>query len=145
MALHSLTLYDYSDRELLHIVHEVAEENGGSASSLDIAVALGIDAKRKTQSVGSRMAALRRYEAVENVSERGIAMWRLTPVGEVLAFGEPRAAQAKAIEGSKLEELLLLVRQMGERQRNAPATARHLLRREYQRSSGMVYPRRNSQ
>lgn len=135
MALHSLTLFDYSDRELLHIVHEAAEENGGTATSAYIAQALGIDSKRKAQSVGSRLAALRRYEAVENVSEKGVAQWRLTPVGEALAFGKPRVSQMQIIDRARLEELLLMVREMAQRQRDAPDTARHLLRREWQRTT----------
>lgn len=130
-----LRLLDYSDRELLIMVHEVAQEHGGSAPSAEIATALGLTEKERTSSVGSRMAAMRRFGVVEKIPKRNPSEWSLTTLGEALAFGTARKAQLQAIDGSKPEELLLMVREMGKRQYNEAEGARHLIRREWLRST----------
>lgn len=131
-----LTLLDYSDRELLHIVHEVAEEHGGSAPSMEIALALGLNEKEKAQSVGSRLMWLRRFGAVERVPGRNPAEWMLTEPGRSLAFGTARKSQLNAVNDAAPEQLLLIVREIGTLQREVHGeTARNLIRREWYRSS----------
>jgi hypothetical protein len=130
-----LTLFDYSDRELLIKVHEVAEENGGSTNSRVLAEGLGLTEKERAQSVGSRMMWLRRFGVVEKAIDREPAEWRLTALGETLAFGSARKAQLMAIDRANDNELLLMMREMGQRQFDAPEGARHLIRREWTRSS----------
>lgn len=130
-----LTLFDYSDRELLIKVYEVTQEHGGSAPSAEIAEALGLTEKERTSSVGSRMAAMRRFGLADRAPERTPAEWMLTSLGEAMAFGTARKAQLQAIENSKPEEVLLMIREMGKRQHSTPDAARHMIRREWVRSS----------
>ena len=130
-----LRLLDYSDRELLIMVHEVAQEHGGSAPSAMIAEALGLTEKERTSSVGSRMMWLRRFGVVEKIPERLPSEWCLTTLGETLAFGEARKSQLAAIDGASPAALLLMIREMGKRQTYEDEGARHLIRREWTRST----------
>ena len=102
---------------------------------VEIATALGLTEKERVSSVGSRMAAMRRFGVVEKVPKRHPSEWLLTPLGETLAFGVARKAQLAAIDGSRPEEVLLMIREIGKRQLLTPDPARHLIRREWMRST----------
>jgi hypothetical protein len=146
--LRSLKLFDYSDRELLQVVNDLCEASAdGWTTSEDIAKQIGIttttvtiDGKQKeshpVQMAGSRMAALKRFGAVYRDDDRpSKAYWRLTPVGEAMAFGKASKAQQRALEEAEPESLLVLTRMLAQRQRGANESARHLVRREWMRET----------
>src|SRR3954462_14187160 len=99
MAIDSVRIEDYSDREFLLIVADVAEDEDGWADSEQVAVRMDLSTRRLAS---SRLSGLRRYGAVEREPVRdehgniryhrnGKPMhtqrWRLTAAGEALAFG----------------------------------------------------------
>ena len=138
VRLASLRLADYSDRELLQMVADVADENGGWASSSQIAQALGMEHDARVNNVGSRMAAMRRFGAVAKHDESYPAQWRLTPIGEIMSFGAPDENTLKIIQKAKPEELLVLTRVLGQRRTGEPEAAAHLIRREWSRAAGLL-------
>lgn len=130
-----LTLLDYSDRELLIIVHEVSQEHGGQAPSMEIANALGMTDKTRAQSVGSRLGRPQMRGVVQRDPKRSPAEWYLTDFGRIMAFGSAKKTQMTAVDNAKPEELLLMIREMGQRQHGVGQAAAHLIRREWTRST----------
>jgi len=132
--LHALTVYDYSDRELLLIIMEICEANDGYADSTQIAEALGVRSEHPKQSVGSRLAVLRRIGAVMKDPEApksANSRWAVTPIGEAVARGRLRATTERTLESMDEGQLLLLTRVLTKRYRGANQTASQLLRREW--------------
>jgi hypothetical protein len=135
MPRSSLRLIDYSDRELLHMVEDLAGPDGW-ADALDLAKALGIEGKRRAACVGSRLAWLRRYGAVEG--ERGpVRMrWQVTEIGHVMIRGELRSRVRNVLEDLDESQVLLVMRALAGRQRSYNNDVRgHLIRREWRHSS----------
>jgi hypothetical protein len=131
-GLAGLTVYDYSDRELLLIVMEICDANEGYASTEQIADALGLTTAHPRNSVGSRMAVLRRLGAIEKDPERpSRSFWTVTAIGEQLANGRVRASTERTLETMSEGDLLLLTRILTRRYQSANPTASHLLRREW--------------
>jgi hypothetical protein len=127
MSIDHLRIEDFSDREFLLIVADIAAEQDGWADSEQVAQLMDLSTRRLAS---SRLSWLRRYGAVEREHVRddtgairyhrnGKAMhtqrWRLTPAGEMLAFGRFRKADEKALERMKDEHLLLITRWLTER------------------------------
>jgi hypothetical protein len=130
-----LRLLDYSDRELLIRVHEVAQEHGGQAPSMEIANALGMSEKSRAQSVGARLGRPQMRGLIQRDPERSPAEWFLTELGIAMAFGSAKTSQMRAVENSKPEEMLLMLREMANHQRLAPEGAQHMFRREWHRAT----------
>jgi hypothetical protein len=130
MARHSLRLFDYSDRELLHVMLDEGEPPEGYIDSHDLATVLGIDAKHPTQHVGVRLGWMRRYGAVER--RDGTSLWRPTAMGRALALGDLSDVQRDIIDGLSSEQMLTLTRTLTNRYRRVGTTAAHLMRREWQ-------------
>lgn len=127
-----LTLYDYSDRELLLMMRDHGNGDGGWVNSADLAEALQIEAKHPGQHVGVRLGWLRRFGAVERREVKGESFWRPTRMGEALASGNLNNQQSKALEGLDVEQLLITTRILTQRYNRAGDTAAHLMRREWQ-------------
>lgn len=140
-ALTALTVYDFSDRELLLIVMEICEGNGnGFATSIEIAEQLGIRSKHPQASVGSRMAMLKRIGAVlknPEVPENKNSEWAVTPLGASLATGRLKASTERAIDNMDEGQLLLLTRKVGQSYSSVNTTAGQLLRREWKTQTGL--------
>jgi hypothetical protein len=130
MARHSLTLYDYSDRELLHMMMDEADGDGW-VSSTDLALVLGIDSKHARMCVSQRLSWLRRYGAVDRHPEES-GIWRLTRTGMAQALGDLSPEQKEVVEGLSAEQMLTLTRSLTNRYRRVGNTAAHLMRREWQ-------------
>src|SRR4051812_28872093 len=109
MALERLTIEDYSDREFLLVLADVADHDGW-ATSEDMAVRLDL-ANKATAS--SRLSWLKRWGAVEKEHERdenGVLRyyadgkprytqrWRLTPAGAALAQGAIKKGQQATLD-----------------------------------------------
>jgi hypothetical protein len=132
--LTALTVYDFSDRELLLIVMEICDANDGYAGSLQIAEALGVKSKSPQSSVGSRMAALKRIGAVMKDPEAPssqVSRWAVTPTGAAIATGRLKASTERTLEAMDEGALLLLTRHLTKRYQGANQTASQLLRREW--------------
>lgn len=122
MAIDSLRIEDYSDREFLLIVADIAASEDGWADSEQVAQRMDLTTRRLAS---SRLSWLRRYGAVEREHARdehgniryhrnGLPMhtqrWRLTSAGEVVAFGKLRKADETALGRLKDEQMLLVTR-----------------------------------
>jgi hypothetical protein len=128
MPLDSLKIEDFSDREFLLIVADVITESGeGWADSDEVARRMDLASRRLAS---SRLAWLRRYGAVEREHVRdehgniryhrnGKPMhtqrWRLTSVGEAVAFGKLRKKDETALGSMGDEQMLLVTRWLTER------------------------------
>jgi hypothetical protein len=109
MSLDRLRIEDFSDREFLLIVADVAAEEDGWADSEQVAQRMDLSTRRLAS---SRLSWLRRYGAVEREHVRDEAgniryhrngkpmhtqRWRLTTAGQAVAFGKLRKADETAL------------------------------------------------
>jgi hypothetical protein len=141
MALESLRITDYSDREFLLVVLDHQGDDGWT-ESLDVAKALGFENRRFA---AQRFAWLFRYGAVEREHERdesgnlrwhksGKPMhtqrWRLTELGEQVALGKLRKGDETALGKLTDAQLPLVTRWLSERSRGDLGMAK-LVQREW--------------
>jgi hypothetical protein len=142
-----LTLLDYSDREFLLLLEDVAEADGW-ADSEELAVRLDLKTRR---SAAQRLSWLARWGAVEKEHARdhtgnlryhrdGKPMytqrWRLTDAGRALAYGEIKARQRQALDRFGDEQLLELTRWLTGRTRDG-GMATKLALREWKHGHGI--------
>jgi predicted ArsR family transcriptional regulator len=136
-----LTIDDYSDRELLLVLEDVADGDGW-ADAQDVADRLDL-AKRAIAS--SRLAWLKRFGAVEREHERDEAgvlrytasgkpvhtqRWRLTAAGRALAHGRLRKRDETTLDSMGDEQMLLVTRWLSQRTVDEGTTAK-LVQREW--------------
>ena len=131
--LTSLRIVDYTDRELLHILNDVANEEGW-ASSEDLAKAIGIkprgdDPRGPRRCVAMRFAWMARYGWVRR--DPSNTMWCLTKDGEDLMSGQLRPALQQSLKEMRAADRVLLMREMTNAYRNAPKSAAAMYRREW--------------
>jgi hypothetical protein len=127
MSLDRLRIEDFSDREFLLIVADVAAEEDGWADSEQVAQRMDLSTRRLAS---SRLSWLRRYGAVEREHVRDEAgniryhrngkpmhtqRWRLTAAGQMVAFGKLRKADETALGRLRDEQMLLVTRWLAER------------------------------
>lgn len=127
-----LSLYDYSDRELLHLIEEVKLDSGWSRTE-DVAKAVGLTSDKPNRPAGIRLAWMRRYGALEKHETQ--PWWRLTPIGRSLMDGELTADERETIDEWSSAQLLMVTRRLTGRWRRAGTTASTLIRREWQRGT----------
>jgi DNA-binding IclR family transcriptional regulator len=136
-----LTIDDYSDREFLLVLADVADADGW-ATAQDMADRLDLTHK---STASSRLSWLRRWGAVEKEHERdehGVLRyyqdgkprytqrWRLTPEGQQFATGKLRKADEAALERLKDESMGLVTRWLSDRSRGDTTRAK-LMQREW--------------
>lgn len=141
MALDSLRITDYSDREFLLVVADHLQDDGW-AESLEVAAALGFENRRFA---AGRLAWLARYGAVEREHARDDAgnirrhkdgrpmhtqRWRLTELGEQVAHGRLRKGDESALGRLGDAQLPLVTRWLSERSRGDSGMAK-LVQREW--------------
>jgi len=131
--MESLTLFDYSDRELLHIVFDAQDEKTGYARTKDIADALGITGDRRNHSVGVRLAWLKRWGAVAKHESQ--SRWAVTQIGVELMNGDMTDRQKALVQQTDDGDALMLTREMTRKYRRSGVTAGHLIRREWKRGT----------
>lgn len=146
MALDHLRLEDMSDREVLLVMLDVADPDGGDVDPLDVAEQLGVRGDNPRRVVSARLAWLKRFGAVERVLEtdehgnvvrnrkgepRTTQRYRLTPIGWDMANGQLRATQEKALQGIGDAEMLLVTQWLTQRARESGTTVANLVRREW--------------
>jgi hypothetical protein len=134
-----LTLFGISDAELLHIVDDLADENGWT-HTLDVRLQLGEKPDdpehRRRSGVGPRLSWLRRYGWLEQHSDdRGA--WRLTAMGHAL-LEHPELSRAVESALAKLNpaQRLRLTRELGEFGASTSIEIKTALRRQWQRALG---------
>jgi hypothetical protein len=145
--LDHLRLGDLSDREILLVLDDVADDEG-YANAHDIAAQLAMIGDHPNRSVSVRLSWLARYGAVErellwdehgnplfvgnSTEQRRGQRWRMTPIGEALATGSLKRAQERALDELTDEQLLLATRVIAERARSSRnATSGKLAEREW--------------
>jgi len=146
MALTSLRLEDYSDREVLLILQDLAGPDGW-ADSLEVAERVGLQTEHPRRTAASRLSWLQRYGAVEREFARdaegnirlrrdGKAVhtqrWRLTDRGRLLAMGALTTRQRDQLEKLATDDrLLLITRWLTEVERETDDVASTLMKREW--------------
>jgi len=147
MALESLRITDYSDREVLLIVKDLADPDGWVLAE-DVGGAIGIVQDHRRRAAAQRLSWLQRYGAVEREHLRDAETgelayrthhgepypkwgqrWRLTDMGEQMADGKLRAPQQRALDGLTDAQLLLAMRHVSSRARVADGAK--LIEREW--------------
>jgi len=118
-----LTLLDVSDRELLLLVRDHAN-NGGYVFAGQISTVLDIGGERPGRTVASRFSWLKRLGALERAGktdpygfdeESGQLGWRLTDLGLAIATGKLRKSAEQMLEGLDPGQVILLTRWLGGR------------------------------
>jgi hypothetical protein len=146
MALTSLRLEDYSDREVLLILQDITGPDGW-ADSLEVAERIGLQAEHPRRTAASRLSWLQRYGAVEREFARdadGVIRlrrdgrpvytqrWRLTDRGRTLAAGTLTSRQQESLERMATDDrLLLITRWLTEVERSTDDVAATLMKREW--------------
>jgi hypothetical protein len=142
VAIERLTIDDFSDREFLLVLADVADPDGWALAS-DIADQLDLAHKAIAS---SRLSWLRRWGAVEREHERdehGVLRytadgkprhtqrWKLTPEGHAVAFGALKKGQESTLAKIGDDQLLAVTRWLSERTRADGAVSARLSQREW--------------
>jgi hypothetical protein len=153
MALESLTILDLSDREVLLVLRDVAEDDGWGYAEA-VGLRLGIIEEHARRAAAVRLSWMVRYGAVERehlVDADGRLRyinddvgrpkygqrWRLTEIGEAFADGRLKRAQERAVEDASTAQLLLVAQAVAERARHLDsAPAAKLIEREWKHRWG---------
>jgi hypothetical protein len=150
----AFTIEDYSDRELLLIVDDVAAEREDLwVFAHEVHERLALEWV-EMRSVSVRFSWLVRYGALEREHLRDSngnllytakgnprlgQRWRLTTKGRALAKGTLTANQKKALSGITEDQLLVLAREIGTRQRQTKdQVVADLTRREWRYSTSAL-------
>lgn len=141
MPREHLTIDDYSDREFLLVLADVADGDGW-ATSADMADRLDVAHKAVAS---SRLSWLKRWGAVEKEHERDehgalryhvdgkpryTQRWRLTPAGAALANGSIKKGQQSTLDRIDDTQLLVVTRWLTQRTREAGVSTK-LAQREW--------------
>lgn len=134
----SLRLADFSDRDLLGVMADLADSEGWVMTSevAERVFGRGInsDAKRRLHAircVAIRLSWMRRFGVVQlHREEPGV--WGLSAEGVAMLRGELRSGQAKAIDGAMDEQLLHLATAIADRYRAAGQVGATMMRRAWQ-------------
>lgn len=136
----SATLYDYSDREMLHILDDVAGPDGWIetehiARKMFGATNSGPPSKDALRCVAVRMSWMRRYGLVEKSGKSREARWRMTEFGERALKAGLKSSEVKAVENLDEEDLAEVMMRFGARYHYVSREAATLMRREWQRET----------
>ena len=143
MPLKSLTIEDLSDREFLLVVLDVAEADGWADSDH---VRLQLDMPKRFNA-SSRLSWLQRFGAVEREHERDekgniryrkdgkpryTQRWRVTEIGEALAYGTLGKRQQDQLGKLSDDQMLHVTKWLSDRARGADnPTVTKLVAREW--------------
>lgn len=137
-TLESLRNEDYTDRELLHIIQEIAENNGGFATTYEVRDRLGIkspdhDPHKGTRSAGSRLGYMRRVGLLDRRDDTPEVEYRVSRIGKLLMRGQLNQAAKKALNQKATR--VLAMREMGQNY-DAETPDGVMLRREWNHHTG---------
>lgn len=139
MAIHSLRLEEFSDRDILFLIAESADEEGWVSTTI-LTRELDLDHERPTQCVGARLAWLRKYGAIRLRAYRGESQWQLTDIGYALMRGDLLFKEQRILESMSEGQMLALMRYTARRAMQSSETTRHLVRREFRHSTHTPKP-----
>ena len=128
-APNSLKITEFSDRELLYIVSETCEANGGYCTSQEVADAIGINHKHPATCVGSRLAWMSSLGLLEKIHDKG-TRWRVSPVGREFRNGDLSVEQRSALDSMGRGELMMATRLISQRAKRSDTNLR-VLKREW--------------
>lgn len=144
MALHSLKNIDYSDRELLHILNDLAGTEW--ATTDDLADQIRItpppgnngqgamnDAQKRAYAkrcIATRYSWMRRFGWVERDEDR--TKWRVTQIGRDLMNGKLTKGLAASLERINAADRVLVMRSLTKAYQGERNEAKTMLRREWQ-------------
>jgi hypothetical protein len=122
----SLRNIDLTDRELLHVIYDIA--NGEPVSSHDVGLALGISpngSKNKTAAtrVAQRLSWMKRYGFLERVSPLELeggkvgdpVLWLVTEIGRQIMSGKLSRTLEQSIDRARPGDQVLLMRKLTQR------------------------------
>lgn len=152
----SLSVLEFSDRELLHIIDDNGDTEGYVTAS-EIADVIGLQHDRPTQCIGQRFSWMRKYGVLESTdvertideggksTKRKMKAWRLTELGYRFMEGRLRAQTQRSLEGLGEEQMLELTALVTGRFGQVSEEAALLMRRQwqygqYQRTHGHLRP-----
>ena len=74
-----LSLYEFSDRELMHLVRELCDESeDGYVTAEEVQKKIRLSSKNPHSNIGTRFAWMKTYGILDH-DQKG---WKLTPIGE---------------------------------------------------------------
>lgn len=131
----SLTLEEFSDRELLFALEENLDGDG-LVSSADLVEAMGLasskDLKHPTQNVAIRLSWLKRYGVV--MRDPQTKRWGLTAAGFRLMHGSLRAAERRMLDDLDDERLYAVMQMVGANLGRAQDEAATMVARQWRYS-----------
>jgi hypothetical protein len=138
--LRSLKNIDFSDRELLHVLSDVADDDGW-ATTPELGQTLGIVAPETMvtpnqkiayvhRCVGARYAFMKRAGWVERDETR--TKWRITRIGRDLMMGNLSKALENSLGKLKPGDRVLVMRSLTQAYRADRVESATMLRREWQ-------------
>jgi hypothetical protein len=141
MPLESLRLTDYSDREVLLVLMDVADDDvDGWAYAYDVGKRLGITEEHARRAAANRLSWMVRYGAVEREHLRDIdGVYRyVNDDPDRPKYGQLRKRDEQALERLQDEHMIVVTRWMQERaHRDGNATMAKLVDREWRRAELM--------
>lgn len=124
-------LHDYSDRELVHLVADMSDDDGWTRPE-EIAERAGIG-RENARAVAMRLAWMRRYGIVEK-NRQHPARWSLTEAGEEMVAGHKlNGGTLLALRKLKDHEIVWASHTLAGRFQEAAAPHAVMTRREWQR------------
>lgn len=133
---------DFTDRELLEICAECADDQG-LINAADVAVVLGIEDptgfRTPAGTVSGRMSWMRRYGFVDRIEPKTLGLrlkdgprWIITPIGRELISGKLTAVLQRGLENASPGQELLIMRGLAQKGIvNADDSVSAAIRREY--------------
>lgn len=135
--LQNMNNFSFGDRELLYVVHDLADKEGWVDAS-SVANRLAITHENPTRCVVGRFVWMRKFGVMERNEEDG-SKWRLTEQGEKVRRGTLTKAASKAIEGLGAEQLVVATDMLGRRYSPNQNQVAVLMRRAWKHATGLRY------
>jgi hypothetical protein len=142
-ALKALRNEDYTDRELLHILDDAADEDGWATShdlheKLRIAapddITTDVDRDRYARHcIATRYSWMVRYGWCDR--DREMVRWRVNDAGRALMDGSLSSDFEAMLRSLKPGDRVLVMRELGKGYRQTGTPAQAMLRREWQHQS----------
>lgn len=136
----NLKLENYSDREMLHLLNDLASEEGWVDVEI-LAARVGLSPNGMSEAqlaiharrcVSVRLAWIRKLSGcVERHPDKGSLLWRLTETGEAVVSAKLSQAIVQGLDQMGELNSLLALDALSRRYRRADVKAANLMRREW--------------
>jgi len=141
MASQTLDIKAFSDREILHLVHDHMGGPDGWAKTPEMAASMGLSPngmdkaafdRHVRQCLGIRLSWIRRLTGCVERNMQNPKQWRLTPDGELVVRAKLSGSIANGLEQMGDQAALLALQRLSARYKATGATSANLMRREWQ-------------